>query len=47
VQAFGVTEPTSGADTLALKTFAAKDGDHYVERLAKQLLDRSERGDNI
>ena len=34
LQAFGVTEPTSGTDTTSLKTRAvrvnAKDGDHYV-----------------
>jgi alkylation response protein AidB-like acyl-CoA dehydrogenase len=30
LQAFGVTEPTSGTDTLALKTTARRDGDHYV-----------------
>ncbi|MFV0244346.1 MAG: acyl-CoA dehydrogenase family protein [Qingshengfaniella sp.] len=29
-QAFGVTEPTSGSDTLKLKTRAVRDGDHYV-----------------
>jgi alkylation response protein AidB-like acyl-CoA dehydrogenase len=30
LQAFGVTEPTSGSDTGSLKTFATRDGDHYV-----------------
>ena len=30
LQAFGVTEPTSGSDTLKLKTTAVRDGDHYV-----------------
>ena len=30
LQAFGVTEPTSGSDTLKLKTRAVRDGDHYV-----------------
>ena len=30
LQAFGVTEPTSGTDTLALKTTARRDGDEYV-----------------
>ncbi|MDF0596604.1 acyl-CoA dehydrogenase family protein [Psychromarinibacter halotolerans] len=29
-QAFGVTEPTTGSDTLKLKTKAVRDGDHYV-----------------
>ena len=30
LQAFGVTEPTSGTDTLGLKLTAKRDGDHYV-----------------
>ena len=30
LQAFGVTEPTSGTDTTKLKTRAVKQGDHYV-----------------
>ncbi len=30
LQAFGVTEPTSGSDTSSLKTTAVKQGDHYV-----------------
>ena len=30
LQAFGVTEPNSGTDTGALKTFARKEGDEYV-----------------
>ena len=30
LQAFGVTEPTSGSDTTSLGTRAVKDGDHYV-----------------
>lgn len=30
LQAFGITEPTSGSDTTKLKTFAARDGDDYV-----------------
>lgn len=30
LQAFGVSEPTSGTDTLSLRTVAVKDGDHYV-----------------
>ena len=29
LQAFGVTEPTSGTDTLSLRTFARRDGDVY------------------
>ncbi len=30
LQAFGVTEPTSGSDTTKLKTRAQREGDHYV-----------------
>jgi acyl-CoA dehydrogenase len=30
LQAFGVTEPTSGTDTLSLRTTAVRDGDSYV-----------------
>ncbi len=30
LQAFGVTEPTSGTDTSSLKTVAKRDGDHYI-----------------
>lgn len=30
LQAFGVSEPTSGTDTTQLKTRAVKNGDHYV-----------------
>ncbi len=30
LQAFGVTEPTSGTDTTSIKTFARRGGDHYV-----------------
>lgn len=30
LQAFGVTEPSSGSDTGSLKTFAVRDGDSYV-----------------
>lgn len=30
LQAFGVTEPTSGSDTLSLRTTATRDGDNYL-----------------
>ena len=30
LQAFGVTEPTSGSDTTKLKTRAERNGDHYI-----------------
>src|SRR3546814_2609224 len=42
LQAFGVTEPTSGTDTLSLKTTAKKDGDHYVVNGQKLWTSRSE-----
>ncbi len=29
-QSFGVSEPTTGSNTLELKTTAARDGDHYI-----------------
>lgn len=30
LQAFGVTEPTSGSDTTSLRTRAVREGDHYI-----------------
>src|ERR1051325_5508061 len=30
LQAFGVTEPTSGTDTTRIQTFAKRDGDKYI-----------------
>src|SRR5262249_13874722 len=30
LQAFGVTEPTSGSDTLNLRTTAVREGNHYI-----------------
>ena len=30
LQAFGVSEPNSGTDTLSLETVAVKDGDDYI-----------------
>jgi acyl-CoA dehydrogenase len=30
LQAFGVTEPTSGTDTTSLRTVAVRDGDDYI-----------------
>jgi acyl-CoA dehydrogenase len=30
LQAFGVTEPTSGTDTTSIRTFAQREGDHYL-----------------
>ena len=45
LQAFGVTEPTSGTDTTALKTFARRDGDHYVVNGQKIWTSRAEHSD--
>src|SRR5260221_14792840 len=30
LQAFGVTQPTSGSDTLNLRTTSVREGDHYI-----------------
>ena len=45
LQAFGVTEPTSGSDTLALQTTAVKSGDHYVVNGQKIWTSRAEYSD--
>ena len=45
LQAFGVTEPTSGTDTLSLRTTARKDGDHYVINGQKIWTSRAEHSD--
>lgn len=45
LQAFGVTEPTSGTDTGALKTTAKLDGDHYVVNGQKIWTSRAEHSD--
>jgi acyl-CoA dehydrogenase len=45
LQAFGVTEPTSGTDTSSLKTFAKRDGDHYVVNGQKIWTSRAEYSD--
>jgi acyl-CoA dehydrogenase len=45
LQAFGVTEPTSGTDTLSLKTVAKRDGDHYVVNGQKLWTSRAEHSD--
>ena len=36
LQAFGVTEPTSGTDTSSLKTFAKRDGDDTTSSTARR-----------
>ncbi|VAV88861.1 Acyl-CoA dehydrogenase [hydrothermal vent metagenome] len=45
LQAFGVTEPTSGTDTLSLKTTAKRDGDNYVINGQKIWTSRAEYSD--
>jgi acyl-CoA dehydrogenase len=45
LQAFGVTEPTSGTDTTSLKTFARREGDHYVVNGQKVWTSRAEHSD--
>lgn len=45
LQAFGVTEPTSGTDTTALKTTAKRDGDEYVVNGQKIWTSRAEYSD--
>ena len=45
LQAFGVSEPTSGTDTLSLRTIAVKDGDDYVINGQKIWTSRAEYSD--
>jgi acyl-CoA dehydrogenase len=45
LQAFGVTEPTSGTDTTSIKTFARREGDHYVINGQKVWTSRAEHSD--
>ena len=45
LQAFGVTEPTSGTDTLSLRTTAIRDGDTYVINGQKVWTSRAEHSD--
>ncbi|MCP5399207.1 MAG: acyl-CoA/acyl-ACP dehydrogenase [Sphingomonas sp.] len=45
LQAFGVTEPTSGTDTTALRTFAKREGDEYVVNGQKIWTSRAEHSD--
>ena len=45
LQAFGVTEPTSGTDTTALKTTARREGGHYIVNGQKIWTSRAEHSD--
>src|SRR5207248_11796723 len=45
LQAFGVTEPTSGTDTLSLRTLAVREGDGYVVNGQKIWTSRVEHSD--
>ena len=45
LQAFGVTEPTSGTDTTSIRTFARREGDHYVVNGQKIWTSRAEYSD--
>lgn len=45
LQAFGVSEPTSGTDTLSLRTRAVKQGDRYIVNGQKIWTSRAEHSD--
>jgi acyl-CoA dehydrogenase len=45
LQAFGVTEPTSGTDTTRIRTFARREGDKYVVNGQKIWISRAEHSD--
>ncbi len=45
LQAFGVTEPTSGTDTLSLRTTAVRDGGYFVVNGQKIWTSRAEHSD--
>jgi alkylation response protein AidB-like acyl-CoA dehydrogenase len=45
LQAFGVTEPTSGTDTTAIRTVARRDGDRYIINGQKVWTSRAEHSD--
>jgi acyl-CoA dehydrogenase len=45
LQAFGVTEPTSGTDTLSITTTAKRDGKHYIINGQKIWTSRAEHSD--
>jgi acyl-CoA dehydrogenase len=45
LQAFGVSEPTTGSDTTKLKTLAIRQGDRYIVRGQKVWISRAEHSD--
>lgn len=45
LQAFGVSEPTTGSDTTQMKTLATRTGDHYIVRGQKVWISRAEHSD--
>ncbi len=45
LQAFGVTEPTSGTDTTRIRTFAKREGDRYIVNGSKIWISRAEHSD--
>ncbi|MEH6636352.1 MAG: acyl-CoA dehydrogenase family protein [Halioglobus sp.] len=45
LQAFGVTEPTSGTDTSRIRTTAVREGDDYVVNGQKVFISRTEHSD--
>jgi acyl-CoA dehydrogenase len=45
LQAFGVTEPSSGTDTTRIRTLAVRDGDDYVVNGQKVFISRTEHSD--
>jgi len=45
LQAFGVTEPTSGTDTSRIQTFARREGDHFIVSGQKIWISRAEHSD--
>ena len=45
LQAFGVTEPTSGTDTASLRTTATRQGDHFIVNGQKIWTSRAEHSD--
>jgi acyl-CoA dehydrogenase len=45
LQAFAVSEPTTGSDTTQMKTFATRTGDHYIVNGQKVWISRAEHSD--